>query len=351
MAPTLLPIRTGLWFVALLCLIAPAAAQPRLGAHLQYDLTRFGHAPAPLQDASGARRLRLSLAIGESGRPEARLQYDFESRSWTDAYFRLPLAAGTLTVGQFKPPFSADTLISDSQALFTENAASGVFAPGRRLGVQYAGKRAAVALYSRDLSGAGPEVAAAARGFATAGDEQRRWHGGISLAAERHASGSFRQRLRPEVGPDSGSWVSGPAFSADRSLRGGIEAGLQNGRWLLLGELFRTDFEADERASGNLHGGFLTAVWSLHGAPRSYKSGLFIEPKPVAGRLGSVELAVRYSDVALHSATGAGQRSLSIGLNAQVSGHWRLQFDRHDVRRDSDRRDAGAWTLRLQYLY
>ncbi len=345
--------------VACLAGSLPLLAQPRIGAHLQYDVSRFSSAPTPLQDTSGFRRARLSLSTGESGQLETRLQYDFEAQRFTDALIRWPLGDAQLLVGQFKPPFSADALLSDSQSFFTENATVGVFAPGRRLGLQYSRNDIALALFGRDAHGVGPNLAASLRGFRDFGGESQSWHVGASLLAERASSASRRIRLRPEAGPDAGSWVSSPSFVTDQNVtdqnwHAGIEVGHQRGNWLLLGELLSSRYASDSLDSRRATGGYLTSAWTLHGSPRMYKGGIFSDPKPLAGKLGSVELAVRYSSVALPSGlepTAIGQHTLSIGLNAQIGSGWRLQLDRHDSRRDSDSRRAGLWTLRAQWLY
>ena len=338
-----------------------AAAQQappiRLAGHIHYDLTRFSEAPSPLQDASVFRRFRLALAFGEAGHTQGKFQYDFANDRWIDAYVRRPIAGGEMTAGQFRPAFSADILLSSAQAFFTENATANAFSPGRRLGVQYAKPGWALGLYGRDAHDVGPEYAAAARGYVSRSSTLGLLHLGASATFEHPQPGNSRISLRPEVGSDSGSWLSSPRYTADSSQRGGLEAAVQNDKWLLHAEWFQHHFDAKTLSARSAHGGFVTAAWTIYGAPRVYKNGLFGTPAPVTGSLGSIELALRYATISLptNSLAPATQRSVSIGLNVQISEQWRLQMDRHQSRRAGDagfaQPHAGAWTLRIQWVY
>ncbi len=329
----------------------------RLAGQVQYDLTRFSEAPSPLQDASTFRRLRLALAFGRSGQTQGRVQYDFANSRWVDVFVRQPLADGEVTIGQFRPAFSADVLLSTSQAFFTENAAANAFSPGRRLGVQYARPSWAVGLYSRDIHDVGPEIGAAARGYLSRPSALGLWHIGASTTFEQPQSGTARISLRPEVGSESGSWLSSPRFASDSNKRAGIEAALQRDEWLLQTEWYTQHFDAQALSDRRADGGFVTASWTIYGAPRVYKNGLFGTPAPVKGGLGSVEVALRYATISLPaiSEPAATQRSISLGLNVQLSDQWRLQLDRYQARRSGDvgfqLPDADAWTLRTQWVY
>ncbi len=314
---------------------------------------RVDSAAAELNDADGWRRRRLSLGAGSKAGPQVRMQYDFEARQWTDAYLRLPIAAGQLQVGQFKPPFSLDALNSDAHAYFTESAASGVFAPGRRLGVQYSRPGLAAAIYGRDLHGSGPEQALALRGFRSSEHGNGRWHVGASLAVERPTDAIQRLRVRPEVGPASGSWLSSPAFSPAQTRRVSLETAWQGERLLLLGELLTTSHHDAGLRRSDAVGGYLTAAWTLRGAPRDYRNGLFTDPETEPFGVGRVELLARYSSVDLPSFESArpGQHGLSLALNAQLGSHWRMLLDRHRSRLHGNADGARVWAVRLIWTY
>jgi phosphate-selective porin OprO and OprP len=342
--------------LAVLLLSPLALAQPALkpGLFLHYDLSRIDTAaPAPLRGASGWRRARISLAASWDNGVDAKLEHDFSSDTFTDAYLRLPLAAGRLWLGQFKQPFSADALQSDSQALLTESSVAAAFAPGRRLGLQYARGGFAASVYGRDLHGSGPERGIALRGFGQRGSAATGLsHFGASAAREWPQDDLTSLRLRPDLGPRSGSWLATGTHGAQTLQRVGVEAGWQRGRGLLLGEVLRLRAEAADGRSRSADGASLTAAWTLHGASREYRNGLFATPKP-AGALGQLELVARYARIDLPHAAGGeiGQRGGSLGLNAQIGSHGRLMLARHHQRRVPDDADVAAWTLRLQLLY
>lgn len=339
--------------LSLSVLTAPAAGQIRPGAHLQYDMLRFDQRPTGLVDADGWRRVRLSLAGKSSAGIEARAQYDFEADAWTDLFVRLPLGGGKVSLGQLKAPFSADALLSDSQSFLTENSAAGVFAPGRRLGVQYAKGTLALMLYSRDLAGLGPELGLGIRAFHHGSLGAARWHLGGSAALEAPQEASLRLRLRPDAGPRGGSWHNSATIATERLRRLGVEAALQHGNLFLLGERLHLEFDADVGPARSADGGYLLAAWTLHGEPRIYSGGLFTMPEGVAGKLGQVELVARYSSVDLPAFGEAdlGQRGASLGLNAQFGKLWRAQLVHSASSRESDRAEADLWSLRLQLLY
>lgn len=343
---------------SLIAASSPSCADVHLGAQLQYDLGRFANAPAPLRDANAWRRARLSLTSEQFAGGEVKLQYDFAASRWSDAFYRRPVSSGQLMIGQFKPPFSADTLLSNSQSFFTENAASDLFAPGRRLGLQFSRSNFAAAAYGRDLHGNGPEAAFALRGFWPWGSENARWHVGAAGGMEHPASAPQRLRLRPEAGPDSGAWVSSPVFESRQTSRVGLELAHQRARWLVLGEAYQARYEDPGLRDQHARGGYLTSAWTLYGGPRAYRGGLFVEPTRIAGQIGSIELALRYAHADLpataaeldHLGDGR-QRSYSVGLNAQLGLHWRLQLNHHAVRRHQQPDGVTLWTARLQWVY
>jgi phosphate-selective porin OprO and OprP len=331
---------------------AGAANAIKPGTLLQYDLTRFEDTPpTTLRDASGWRRTRLSLTAALPGGGDAKIEHDFTSDTFTDVYVRVPLAGGRLWLGQFKQPFSADALLSDAQHFTTESAAVGAFAPGRRLGVQYARGGFAASAYGRDIHDAGPEFGVASRWFGSHGDiDNGRWHYAAALAWERPQDARIRIGLRPDVGPRSGSWLSSGTLAADDMQRLGVEGGYQRGQLLLLGELLRLRLDDGVGATRHADGGYLTAAWTLRGDPRSYSGGLFTLPKATAG-IGQLELVARYAELSVPRADGSriGQEGLSLGLNVQLGRHGRLMLDRHASERSTDDADAALWTLRLQF--
>lgn len=326
----------------------------QLKGNFQFDSVFVDRGPPPLDDVDDWRRQRLALVGRLPGEGDFKIEYDFASDAFTDAYVRFPLARGKLTAGQFKVPFSAEHLASSSQLVFTENAVAGLFAPGRRLGLQYAqhgeGWGAQGAVYGEDLDEAGPDLGLAARGwwFGDAGGDAR-WHVAAATTHEALRDSQIRFRMRPEVGRFGPTWLDGGRFlGADHLLRTGLEAGYQVGGLVLSGEWFRASFDA---AGGHrsARGGYLQAAWTVHGPGRSYdpSSGLFVGPKGSDG-LGQVELAVRYGSARIPRTGGgeAGQRGFSLGANLQYGKHLRFMLDRH-LPEQRDGVDAALWSFRI----
>jgi phosphate-selective porin len=329
-----------------------------LGATLHYDMVSFDRAPAPLGDVDGWRRQEFS-ATGKLGeRLDFKLVYAAQSGLWNDAYLRMPLGKTRLSLGQFKIPFGADWLSSSSQLLFTERGAGGVFAPGRRLGLQLArsgaGWGSQIAAYGQNLEGSGPDAGLAMRGWLYRGDPQQGyWHLALAGTREAPSRGQVSFRLRPEIGSFTPGWDSSGQFSdIDELARSGLEAGWQGGNLAIFGEWAR--IELDGAASRSGQGGMLQASWTVHGEPRRYApgSGLFIGPKGVHG-LGQVEVALRYNRLSLPRADGGdiGQRGPSLGLNLQYGPYLRLMLDRHLPERLRDSAEAQLWALRVGLVF
>jgi phosphate-selective porin len=208
--------------------------------------------------------------------------------------------------------------------------------------------------YGQALDGRGPDAALVARGIAD-GDwgDGMHWHLGASLSSERPQDDRSSISLRPDGGPSQPGWLGSGTLAADRVDRIGLEAGLQGGDWLLLGEHLQARLDAPGGGSRRADGHLVTLAWTVHGDPRKPKGGLFTTPDPRPGALGAVELALRYAEVELPRADGSrrGSDSLALGVNAQVGRHARVQLSRHRHARDFDDVDAALWTLRVQFQY
>jgi phosphate-selective porin len=133
--------------------------------------------------------------------------------------------------------------------------------------------------------------------------------------------------------------------------RGGIEAAWQRANWLLQGEwqYSRYDVNGGDRS---LRGGYVQGSWTVHGARRVYKDGVFGTPKAVSG-LGQVELALRYSQIDLPLAAGGERRQdgWSLGANLQYGPFLRFMVDRHEVDRDRGALGAELWSVRAAFMF
>lgn len=347
----------GLLALAIACPPALAGEALEFGAFAHYDLIRFDEAPTPLDDASFWRRGRISAGGKFANGVDWKVEYDFVPDAWTDAYLRVPMAGGKLWIGQYKQPVGQEALLSDKAALFTESTLAGAFAPGRKLGVQYVRSQdwgtVAVSVYGRDIHDAGPDSAVAARWYRAFGSaDGGLLHLGASAAVENPQSPTIRLRLRPETGPDGGSWLSTGNLPLDRQTRYGLEGAWQRDRLLIQGEWMGSRFDAPGTGHRSGDGGYLAAAWTVHGAPRAYKDGLFGTPSQGDSLVGAVELVARYSwiDLPLAGGGGIGQDAWTVGVNAQAGKYWRLMLDYTAADAD-DGRDADALTFRTQFAF
>lgn len=339
----------------------PASAAgfaPRLSANLQYDWIRFSDPePRPLRDLNAWRRQEVALLADLPGGFALKLEHDFEAEVWTDAYLRGPVGPLRLTVGQFKTPYGMEFLTSSRALLFTENSVAGAFAIGRRLGAMgewlQANRGVQLALYGQDIDGAGADNGLAVRGFHSGQyGETTRWHAGLALASESPRAPNARIRLRPQLRSPDPAWLdSGTLAELDDLHRGSAELAWQRGPLLLQGEWLQARFTGD-RPTRSSRGGYAQASWTLRGEGRVYKDGVFTTPKPGSG-LGAVELAVRYSHIALPVAAGGErqQDDWSLGLNVQYGQYLRFMVDRHHAERDGVTPDADLWSVRAIFMF
>ncbi len=91
------------------------------------------------QDGAQFRRARIYLSGTVYDNIEFKMQYDFAggNANFRDVYMAMHgLPVGTLTVGQFKEPFSLEELVSSNNITFLERALpTATFAPSRSTGV------------------------------------------------------------------------------------------------------------------------------------------------------------------------------------------------------------------------
>jgi phosphate-selective porin OprO and OprP len=338
--------------------VAAEDLNPRLSANLQFDWIDFeSPEPRPLRDLRDWRRQEVSLLMDLPGGYGLKAEYDFEGEIWTDVYLRGPVGPLRMTIGQFKTPFGMEFLTSSRALLFTENSVSGAFSIGRRLGVMgewlQADRGVQLALYGTDIEGVGPDQGLAARGFRNFGAaDSGFWHAGLDLATEDPQDAAARIRLRPELRSPDPAWLdSGSLAGFDGLERGGIEAAWQRANWLLQGEwqYSRYDVNGGDRS---LRGGYVQGSWTVHGARRVYKDGVFGTPKAVSG-LGQVELALRYSQIDLPLAAGGERRQdgWSLGANLQYGPFLRFMVDRHEVDRDRGALGAELWSVRAAFMF
>ena len=301
-----------------------------------------------------------AMRLGVEGRIGSKVSYrgevDFAGDSVTikDAWLRLPVAGGSLTLGNQKPPFSLENLTGLPNVTFLERAAPNVFAFSETLGATYARSErrwtAALGVFGETagVSRDGDEaLGVAARASAVALE----FDGGlVHLGAAsyyrrlgRDAGDGFRVRQRPESRIFATRLVDTGAADAASSAAAGVEfAGLW-GSWSVQGELMRNYVDYYTLPNATYDGAYLYASWFATGEQRAYSrsSGSFGRVRPSRaiddGGWGAFELALRYSmlDLDNGSLRGGRQDNWTLGLNwhptqfSRITANW-VYFDVSD---------------------
>lgn len=359
--PTTL-VRTGIATAMLLCLPSTvAAARPvqfAPTANVQYDGAQLDSDHAGFGDAHGLRRARLGFKLKDAaGRWQFVAEHDLADKTPPDAYLELTPAEGhAIRVGQFKQPFLLEDAVSDKQTALLEPSLVGVFAIGRRLGVEYA--RVAdwgtinTAVFDQRLDGSSQSLGLSSRGtwLLRSGDAETA-HVGISVATETPANDRASFRVTPGTAlTELRLGSTGSLTGVDRLDRAALEGLWIRAAWSLQAEFAQvTARRAGQDFDG--HARSVLVTWSPSGDGRRYKRGVVGAPATDGGM--AWELALRWSAVDLDDGVVAGGRVGSVGFGATcyINQHARisanlLRFDRRGV--DDNPTVAG---LRLQLTY
>jgi phosphate-selective porin OprO and OprP len=336
---------TVLVFAALLSSsLAPTtadAADIEVGGRLQLDLAIYDEDVATLNDGTEFRRARVFVEGELMEDWEFKAQYDFAEDSITmkDAYIRYTgLPSGSLTIGQFKQPFSLEELTSSKYITFMERSLPNAFAIGRRVGIGYAnfgdrfGFQASVFGQSAGAGDNGDEgFGAGARvTFTPLREDQRLVHLGLAISSESpedDITSAVRFRARPESHVSDVRLVdTGTLSNVDSIGRIGIEAAAVFGAFSIQSEYITTAISRDTGfADYDLDGYYVYGSWFLTGESRPYKNGAFGRVSPGADT-GAWELALRYSELNLNDGSLAGgeERNISLGVNYYLSRNLRF---------------------------
>ena len=272
------------------------------------------------------------------------LQYDPTSASMPinnllASYKGIP--SWTITIGNFKEPFSLEQLISNNDTTFMERSLADTFVPGRSTGfaVGTHGKSwtLAAGVYGGNINadvGRGGIAGTARATFAPILTDKTVLHFGLA--------GSYRSLDRS--GPDFSFDTTPESFLfrtslvdtgtiADTSAVGrlGIEGAFAYGPVRIQAEFIATNVERIAARSVSFLGGYVYAAWVVNGkAPRyvleadtATEVGVFKRVTPEAsqrvsrGGIGVFELAARYSaiDLTERDIRGGRQQDVTIGLN------------------------------------
>lgn len=354
------------------------------GGRVQVDYAHYDADQQQLGDGTAIRRARLS-AEGKVFRVwDYKVEYEFSSsnasdaaaRGIRDAYLRYTgFNPVTITVGNFKEPFSFEQVTSDSAVTFLERSLIDVFAPSRHIGaaVQTSGANWSLA---GGLFGERPEDDVAAEGdegydITARGTWAPFWNTGRVLhvgAAVRRldpsdSTNDLRWRARPESNITDVRLVdTGVLGGTDDVISYGLEAAGEWGPWSLQSEYIGTRVNRKSTSDVDLNGWYVLTSWFITGESRPYKvsEGVFDRVTPLGivgqGGIGAWELALRLSQLDLNDGllVGGKQRNLTVGLNWHLTPNVKLQanyvkvleVDRPGHANDGD--EPSAYTVRAQ---
>lgn len=326
-------------------------------ASVQYDSLHADVDDGDDRHADFFRRQRLGFTLEGPGGHRLKAEYDFASGTWADVFLGFSLGdAGTLRVGQIKPPIGLEVLSSHRTVALLERSAASTLLPGRRLGIEWAKAGDAGTLA---VAAIGDNIDDAARGtgvFARAtrqfgGDPAAsRFHLGIGAGVEWPES-PLRLRGRPDVNTLPLALADSGSFDADRVARLALEGAWDRGPVTVQAE------HVELRARRDGHdvdgrGAYVMASWRPTGEARRFRDGMLDTLKP-EGRWGALELVTRIGWLDVDTVDGASSSgdSISVGANWYINGSWRLMTQATSA--DSTQHDGRdrIYGARLHFLF
>ncbi len=335
------------------------------GARLlyQYDTNDFSNDKGLVPDAHTNRRKYFGLYLNKRGIYDAIAQYDFQSRTWLDAFFRVESKAllghdiGAFRIGQSQTPVGFEGNTGTGADSFVETAlpTQAVY-ENRRVGVDWAWFRPAwlaqAGYYFRG------NIDGKSRGHTLAGrvawvprhapgdvlhlglSASHESPEGLTTTAGAFSAPSVRFRANPEAGLAAIRLVdSGALKDAANVDRYGFEGLWIHGPWSAQGEYLRADTSFNNgRPDYRVDGYYVFASWIATGESRPYKNGNVGNVLP-AHAWGALELLLRCSELDLDDGAirGGREHDWTAGLNWYLGRHLKLQANY--VRAFSNRKD------------
>ncbi|MCI0401243.1 MAG: porin [Gammaproteobacteria bacterium] len=324
------------------------------GGRLQVDGAYFDNDRSALLSAAEVRRARVDVQGTVYKVWELKFEYEFTESppdGIKDAYIKyVGFKPTSITVGNFKEPFSLEEMTSSRFITFMERALPNVFAPSRFLGagVHTYGETwtAATGFFGNNVQEEAPEgYGIPARvTFAPVHEETRVAHLGANFQWRNTGDDKvvrFRQRPESHVTDvrlvDTGTKAK-PNFDASSFTNAGAELAGVYGPWSVQGEYIGTWVHRETPGKSNPYfwGAYLQGSWFLTGESRNYKftSGAFDNVKPKSnfswgGGWGAWEAAFRYSylDLSDQDINGGEQDDITLGLNWYVNPNIRFMWN------------------------
>ncbi len=348
-----------------------------LGGYVQEDVAFFSDDKNDHPDGTTLRRARINVEGTILDDWGYKFENDFANNSSkvTDAFVSYSgLKPVKLTAGQFKEPFSLETLTSGRYTTFIERASLAAFAPSRNIGFAASTNgdnwSATLGTFRGNSSNAatddeGTAITARAH-FAPIAEKDMSIH--LGAAASHRTpdapadSAKFESRAETNLASIK-SVSTGTIKNVDSTNLFGLEAA---GVWNSLsvqGEYVMADVNRQNGLADLSYNGWYTqASYFLTGETRNYDAakGIFGKTKPKSnfslkdGGLGAWEVAARHSNLDLNDSTLSGGRmkNNTIGLNWYPNEYFRFIADYIMVDTDNSATvsndDPDVFTMRAQ---
>ncbi len=321
----------------------------QLDGFVQADASFYTQDDVGRADSTTIRRARIGVkgTIEEAWNYRLLLEFGDVNATLVDAFIAYKgLENTTLTVGQFREPFSLEQLTPAKYWTFTEKAAAKALSPTRSIGVagSYAGDNwtATAGLFGENVN----SKRSVNEGWALTGRTTYvPWYAKnevlhLGLAATHRQIGgdqTFKLKAPDENGITSVKSLDLSAFAdADDTTAYGAEVLGIYGPYSVQAEYIRRDITL---AGGDvsLNGWYVQGSWFLTGESRNYKrkKGAIGRTKilnpltPEMDGLGAFELAARYSELDLNDGSVARGKleNITTGLNWYPNDYTKLMLD------------------------
>lgn len=187
-------------------------------------------------------------------------------------------------------------------------------------------------------------------------------HVGVAMSWRRPEGDSMRISLRPETTLVDDLDINHPRLGDVPEYRiAGLEFAWRAGPVLLQSEYYRADLARTSQPEAVLDGYYAQLAWAVTGEQRGYSTrrGVFGGLTPhralVDGGIGTLELALRYSEADLRDAGIAGDRGdvFTAGINWYPTGNLRTSVNYSRIaERELDRSNhEDVWQARLQFHF
>ncbi len=335
-----------------------------IDARLQVDAAMYTGGKNALSNGTEVRRARLGGKVTLYTNWHGELDVDFAENAveMKDVWLGyMGFQNSLLKVGNFKEPFSLETLTSSKYITFMERSYIDNLSPDRHIGAAYVhwGRnwQATVGLFGQvagtpDATGRDEATAITGR-FTVAPINKPGELLHLGIAASRRttdaASGAdtntVRFRARPETDVSKARFLTtGKIRSTDYTLFGNAELAMMKDAASLQAEFTQVDVH---RLAGlktaSFNGYYVFGSWFLTGETKTYlaEEGEFdrVIPKSAGG---AWELAVRMSNLNLNdNSSGVGIQggqatNYTVGLNWHINPNFKWMFDVTFVRNDDN---------------